>query len=303
MMELYQLKTFIAVAEEGNLTKAAERIFASQPAVSAHIKALEEELGVPLFLRTPRGMQLTEAGKGLKLKADTILLAAEDMVSQAKTYREELTGDLRIGLNTDSDFLRITDLFDAMSETHPKLRLRLLQSSSGLILKDVRDRKLDAGFSFFDNPYAEVTAIKLREIPVRVVAPAAWAAKVEGMSIDQLATMPWVKPDMECPFMQIIEGVFEDSGIMMTDYIEADSEDVIRQLVAAGKGLSLLKEDDAKAMLAEGTVVICDAGPVLSLSISFAYAKSRENDPLIRALADAITQVWAVEEGDGACSV
>ena len=55
-------------------------MFASQPAVSAHIKALEEELGLPLFVRMPRGMQLTDIGKGLKLKADSILLAATDML-------------------------------------------------------------------------------------------------------------------------------------------------------------------------------------------------------------------------------
>jgi len=299
MMELYQIKSFIAVAEEGNLTKAAERICASQPAVSAHVKALEEELGVPLFVRTSRGMSLTEAGKGLRPKANAILRAAEEMVSQAKTYRGELTGDLKVGVNTDPEFLRITDLIDAMSATHPKLRLRLLQNSSGVILKSVRDRKFDAGFSFSDNPYAEVAAIKLREIPVRVVAPAAWADKVEGRSIDQLASMPWVKPDMDCPFMKIIEGVFEDSGILISNYIEADSEDVIRQLVAAGKGLSLLKQNDANAMVREGSAIICDAGPVLSLSISFNYAKSRENDPLVRALREAITQVWQEGKCEG----
>ncbi len=302
-MELYQLKTFIAVAEEGNLTKAAERIYASQPAVSAHIKALEEEFGLPLFVRTPRGMQLTDVGASLKIKADTILLAADDMLNQAKGYREELTGTLKIGLNTDPEFLCVTSLISSMGDEHSKLQLRLQQSSSGLILKEVRDRRLDAGFTFFDNPYAEVKSVKLREIPVRVVAPAAWADRVEGKSIDQLASLPWVKPDLDCPFMQIIEGVFEDSGIMMTNYVEADSEDVIRQLVAAGRGLSLLKQDDADTMVKEGTVIICDAGPVLSLSISFVYAKTRENDPLIRALAEAVQQIWTEGQGEGVCSV
>lgn len=291
-MELYQLKTFIAVAEEGNLTRAAERVFASQPAVSGHIKALEEELGLPLFVRTPRGMQLTDAGKGLKLKADTILLAADDMVNQAKSYREELTGTLCIALNTDPAFLRVAELADAMARTHPKVRLRFLQSSSGVVLKDVRDRKIDGGFSFFENRYAEVSAINLQEIPVRVVAPASWADKVEGKSIDQLAALPWIKPDLACPFMQVIEGIFEDSGITMYDYVEADSEDVIRQLVAAGKGLSLLKQGDADAMVAAGTGVVCETGPVLSLSIAFAFPKNRSTDPLIRALAEAVAEVW-----------
>jgi DNA-binding transcriptional LysR family regulator len=296
MMELYQLRTFVAVAEEGNLTKAAERIFASQPAVSGHVKALEEELGLPLFVRTPRGMQLTEAGAGLKLKADSVLLAASDMANLAASYREELTGSLTIALNTDTAFLRVAELSAAMAASHPKLRLKFQQGNSGSILRDVRDRRIDAGFSFFDNPYPEVLGIPLKEIPVRVVAPAAWSARVQGMALDQLAALPWVRPDRECPFMKVLDGVFEGSGIEITDYIEADSEDVIRELVAAGKGVSLLKETDADAMVRDGVAVICETGPLLSLNITFAHPKSRENDPSIRALADVVRSLWP-EEG------
>jgi DNA-binding transcriptional LysR family regulator len=291
-MELYQLKTFVTVAEEGNLTKAAERIYASQPAVSGHIKALEEELGLPLFVRTPRGMQLTEVGKGLKLKADSVLLAAEDMANLAAGYREELTGSLTIVLNTDTAFLRVAELSAAMADAHPKLRLKFLQGSSWSILKDVRDRRIDAGFSFFDNRYAEVAYIHLKKIPVRVVAPAAWSARVQGLPLDGLAALPWIRPDAECPFMKVLDGVFEGSGISITDYIEADSEAVIRDLVAAGKGVSLLKQDDADAMVREGTAVICETGPMLSLNISFVYPKSRENDPIIRALTDVVRGLW-----------
>jgi DNA-binding transcriptional LysR family regulator len=62
-MELYQLRIFLTIARTGNLTRAAERLNASQPAVSSQIKALEEELGVTLFARTPRGMELTQEGR------------------------------------------------------------------------------------------------------------------------------------------------------------------------------------------------------------------------------------------------
>jgi DNA-binding transcriptional LysR family regulator len=291
-MELYQLKTFVAVAEEGNLTRAAERVFASQPAVSAHIKALEEELGLPLFVRTPRGMQLTDIGKGLKMKADSILLAAEDMLNQANSFREKLSGELSVALNTDSNFLRISELVTVLNGNHPGLKPIFSLSSSHVILKEVRDRRLDAGFTFFENPYAEVTTIKLMSMPVRIVAPATWGPRVEGKSIDQLAAMPWIKPHKDCPFMQVMDGVFEDSGIFMDDCIGADSEDIIRDLVAAGKGISLLKQHDADKMVSEGLAIICKTGPELSLNINFVYAKSRMNDPLIKALTGAVKSAW-----------
>ncbi|CCH49425.1 LysR family transcriptional regulator [Pseudodesulfovibrio piezophilus] len=296
-MELYQLKSFRAVAEAGNLTKASARIHASQPAVSAHIKALEEELGLPLFVRTPHGMQLTEMGQGLKIKADSILQAADDMLNQAKIYRQELTGDLVIALNTDTDFLRIAQLVTTLSVAHPKLRLKLFQSMSADILRDVRDRRIDAGFSFYDNPYPEVVAVALKKIPARIIAPLAWAEQVDGKSIEELAAMPWVKPNDECPFMKVIDELFAGTGVSLSDSIEADSESVIRELVAAGKGLSIIKESDAEAMCRSGQAVICETGPELSLTLFFLTPKSRATDPLIRAMTESVVSVWAGEEG------
>ena len=87
-MELYQLRTFVAVAEEGHLTRAAEKLFISQPAVSAHVKALEEELGVALFLRSARGMQLTREGAALKAQAEAALKSVGELLSQARALRQ-----------------------------------------------------------------------------------------------------------------------------------------------------------------------------------------------------------------------
>ncbi|MFH1913238.1 MAG: LysR family transcriptional regulator [Pseudomonadota bacterium] len=291
-MELYQLKTFIAVADDGNLTKAAERIHASQPAVSAHIKALEGELDVVLFVRTPRGMQLTDAGRELKSRAEVVVRAAEDLLNQARTFSRDLTGTLSIGLNTDPEFLCVADFAGRMAEAHPRLRLKLVQSTSGTILKDVRDRRLDAGFSFFDNCYPEVESVKLAEIPVRVVAPAAWSDRIRGKTLDQLAALPWIKPDMGCPFMVAFGQLFSSASVELTDYVEVDSEDVIRRLVATGRGISILKQADAEALVREGSAVICDTGPCLSLNVNFVFARCRREDPLVHALSEVVAEVW-----------
>ena len=105
-MELYHLKTFLAVAELGHLTQAAERRCISQPAVSAHVKALEAELGLTLFDRTPRGMVLTADGIALCDPARAVLEAVDALGREAAARREEVAGVVRIGLNTDAGFLR-----------------------------------------------------------------------------------------------------------------------------------------------------------------------------------------------------
>src|ERR1700730_1893012 len=106
-MELYQLRTFLIVAEEGSITRAAKRLFTTPPSISAHIKMLEDEWSVILFRRTAKGMEITEKGEILRTKAEATLLAAQDLSNHATELLECLMGSLRIGLTASATFLRI----------------------------------------------------------------------------------------------------------------------------------------------------------------------------------------------------
>ena len=126
-MELYQLNTFVKIADEGSLTRAAERLFTSQPAISAQLKALEEELGVSLFDRTPRGMQLTAKGRLLYDQALQTLNAAAKLKADAQQLQQELVGELRIGVHTDFEFMRIGELHRALQTQHPRISPHFMQ--------------------------------------------------------------------------------------------------------------------------------------------------------------------------------
>src|SRR6187399_3066109 len=106
-MELYQLRSFAAVAELGHLTRAAERLHVSQPAVSAQIKALEDELGVSLFERVSSGMVLTSAGRKLLPAAEKVLDAAQALRMRAKGLQGQIVGRARVGTVSDPGFTRI----------------------------------------------------------------------------------------------------------------------------------------------------------------------------------------------------
>jgi DNA-binding transcriptional LysR family regulator len=94
-MEIYQLKTFVTVAKLAHLTRAAERLHLTQPAVSKQIKALEEELGVTLFERTPTGVVLTKSGRSLLQLAEQTMESAFDLMREAKRLRTDLVGTIR----------------------------------------------------------------------------------------------------------------------------------------------------------------------------------------------------------------
>ena len=129
-MELYQLRTFVTVADTGNLTQAAERLFTSQPAVSAHIKALVEELEIKLFDRTPKGMRLTENGSALREKAQLVLNAGTNLKLKAKTLQGILTGQAKIGLNADAEYLLLAKWHNSLISKHNQLKIQLTQGRS-----------------------------------------------------------------------------------------------------------------------------------------------------------------------------
>lgn len=293
-MELYQLRTFVAVAEEGNLTRAADRLHASQPAVSGHVKALEQDLDVTLFIRTSRGMELTTAGERLKEKAASILESVSEMESSAQSMRDELEGELRIGLNTDPEFLHISELVAELYSHYPALRPLLCQSASGAILDDVRRKSLDAGFVFYKNIYEEVETMLLGTAEICVVAPVSFADDVCGAGLDVLVDFPWVWPGRRCHYRKALVQEFEKLGRMPSEFIEADGEPIIRQLVASGKGLSLMRRDEAEIEVEAGNLVICEMDLTLKAELLFVYPKGRRNDPALKALQEAVKSVWNV---------
>lgn len=118
-MDLHQLKTFVAVAREGSITRASGLLHLSQPAVSAHIKAMEDTLGLSLFERTPRGMSLTPDGQRLLAKAEQTLAAHQELMAEATRTKGELTGKLRLGAGSNSNHEAIGRLLTVLAERCP----------------------------------------------------------------------------------------------------------------------------------------------------------------------------------------
>ena len=124
-MEIYQLRSFVAVAEAGHLTRAAEKLHVSQPAVSAQIKALEDELELALFERTSSGMVLTPAGERLLADAERVLAAAQAMRNEAKALKGEVAGKVRVGTMSDPGFIRVGEFLSTTVERYPLLQIEL----------------------------------------------------------------------------------------------------------------------------------------------------------------------------------
>lgn len=290
-MELYHLRTFVTVAEEGHLTRASERLFISQPSVSAHVKTLEEELGLPLFRRTPKGMQLTPEGQVLLDHARQALEAAGGLLFKARSLRREVRGALRLGLNTDSIFLRISRLAALLEKRHPQVELSLNTSVSGRIMEALRAGTLDAGFVFCENEPEEFAHLQLCSFRLLIMGPASWRERIERAGWKELSRMPWIWTPPHCPCYQLSEEMFKRRKLTLTKAIEADNESVVNDLIAAGKGISLVREDEALAAEAAGVMVRWPRESI-PLRAYLIYPPARADDPLLVALRSAVSDIW-----------
>ncbi len=129
-MEIYQLKSFIAISETHNLTRAARLLNISQSAMSSQIKALEEELGVKLFTRQAKGMLLTSKGGQLLKEAQKIVFYSKKMTRKAIDLQDDFSGELNIGINTDPGFLQISDISKRISNSMPGLNLSFIETQT-----------------------------------------------------------------------------------------------------------------------------------------------------------------------------
>jgi len=290
-MELYQLRSFAAVAESGHLTRAADKLHISQPALSGQIKALEDELGVALFERNPTGMTLTPAGQRLLPEAVKVVTAAAALRSRAKSFAGETAGRAAVGTLADPQFLRLGDFLARAVERYPLVEVELHHEVSGAAFAKVRDGELDAAFYYGDLAHPGVAAQRLRDVAYRVVAPIGWQARVDAADWDAIAAMPWIMTPPISTHSALAQALFAAHGVAPAKSIEADNETVISSLVVAGLGVALMREDLAQEAAAAGSLCLW-RDVRATTSLQFLHLRDRGNDPVIRALADIVACVW-----------
>jgi DNA-binding transcriptional LysR family regulator len=290
-MELYQLRGFVTVAELGHLTRAAEKLHLSQPALSAQIKALEDELGVILFERGPAGMALTAAGKRLLPDAARILDDAAALHGKARAIQGEVSGHVRVGTLADPEFIRLAAVLATATERFPLLEIELHHEVSGAAFEKVRDGGLDAAFYYGDLAHPAVASIPLREIAYVVAGPAAWRDRIEGATWDGIAALPWLMAPSISTHHVLAKALFAQRGSAPATLIEADNEMVIRALVASGLGVALVREDVAREGDTASDYVVWP-GVRLATTLRFIYSSAKREEPEIRALVGIVGDVW-----------
>lgn len=290
-MDIYQLRTFVTVAREGSITRASELLFLSQPAVSAHIKSLEDELGLVLFERTPRGMSLTGTGTKLLAKAEQMLAMHRDLLDEAQRIKGRVSGKIHLGTSRSTGAEMLGKLLTRLSETCPDIEVALQYGSSAEIVRAIRSGALDAGFYTDDgNPDAELETIAVDRFGIFLAAPRGWIGDSGRPDWQKLARMPWICPASNTCCGRAAESVFERNGFRPQKLVSVDQESVTRTLIAGGVGVGLLHADTAREAEAKGEVELV-GGVQQEVRVLFGYPRGRAHDPLIEALSAAVREI------------
>lgn len=295
-MELYHLRTFVTVAREGNLTRAAERLFASQPTVSAHIKSLEDEFGLKLFERTATGMQPTPAGAALWEEAERVLSATKDLTVRAAALKGHIGGALRLGLNNDVGVLRTTELLSDLGGAHPALRFKLSYGTSGALLQGVLTRDLDAGFYDGEMNDPTVELVPLTHLTLLIALPRAWAAELDRPDWRLLEQKPWVTVSPLCSHFEFIQRLTCDQGITLHSRFSNDDDGTALNLVAAGMAICLTTAELLRTVPELTSRIAVWPHFRHKVPLSLCFLKSRVSDPMIRELVRAAKAIWASSE-------
>ncbi|MFN8372806.1 MAG: LysR family transcriptional regulator [Anaerolineae bacterium] len=288
-MELGHLTTFVAVAEERSISRAARRLFTTPSAVSMQVKALETELSVQLFVRTSRGVELTEIGRHLKAKAQQTLQSAQELADFAGETQRQVSGRAAVGLNATPAFLRVAALIGAVSAAYPAVELQFVSGNSSRVIEGLKSGKLDIGYIYGEIHDTTLEKHALVEAQLVVAAPRQWDKDVTGANWAELAQLPWIYADGYCPFQTLIDSQFEARGLSYNRLVLADEEHTKLELVAAGVGLTLMEESEARSL--PDRVRVCDTPP-LPCALSLAYLARRRHEPLIRALRQQMLALW-----------
>lgn len=249
------LKYFQAIAEYGSFSGAAARIGVAQPALSRHIKGLEEELGTPLLLRSAKGVRPTEAGEALLEWANRIEHSFEQAVEEVQSVGRVPRGVVRLGLPGTISNILSAPLIAASHHRFPGIRIVIAEAMSGYVEEWMLDGRVDIALLYEMTRHEGVSWYKLLEEEL-VVIHSPSAGFPDKPVLRDLMSVPLILTSRVHGLRRTINTVFSESGVEIDPAFEVDSYPSIIQLVSENLGHSILPRHAVRREAEDGMILI-----------------------------------------------
>jgi DNA-binding transcriptional LysR family regulator len=255
-MDLFQLETFLAVAQSGSFSGAAKVVHRTQPAVSQVVRKLEEELGEPLFDRSSRDGRLTDAGKVLQEYALKMLNLRREARASIEELRQFQRGTLVLAANefTSLYLLRVLEDFRKFS---PMIKVAVQRGLASGIANQVADHTVELGVLSFrpENPLLQSIVVYRDEL-VLVVPTSHPLAGAKTVSIRQLGAESFVAHNVVSPYRLKVLEAFKRHKTPLNMDVEMPTLEAIKRFVALGNGVALVPRISVEPELARGELIV-----------------------------------------------
>lgn len=298
-MELRELRTFLRVADDGSVSRAASRLHLTQPALSRHIRSLEDELGVALFVRTGRGLVLSDAGVRLERRVRHLVAAIDELGSELQHTAHELTGDVTLAVPPSV----AVDLAVALAETYraryPRVRLRLVVALSGAVRDGLLGGTLDLGVLYQPIRSAALEAAELWTETLWWIGPPGELAADRPVDFRSVAARPLILPGPAHGLRRVVEDYAARRDLVLDVPVEVDALRLLLALVQRGQGYTLLPRTAVGEAIAADMISAAPVRrPQLRRVAVLAWSKGRPRTPAAMAMAALLAEQLGADLGE-----
>jgi len=296
-MNFRHLEAFVGVARLGGFTRAADALYLTQPTVSGQVKELEQELGVSLFNRLPRSVELTEAGRLLVGEAKSILVARDRLLEQASAYLGLLSGRLVVHASTIPGEYLLPRHLAAFKRSHPEVGVSLRVGSSGNVLDLVVRGDADLGVVGEKDDALGLSYAPLWSDRVALYAAATFPV-AEPISAERLQALPLILREEGSGTRKAVDQALAEVGIAagsLNVVAEFGSTSAVKQAIQEGLGAGFLSELATGAEVTAGTLRVLNTGGFLPVRRRFyaAWDGQRSLSPAASAFLERLTAACA----------
>lgn len=295
-MDLFQLETFLTVAREGSFSRAAKKLYRTQPAISQTVRKLEDEIGESLFDRSSREGILTDTGKVLLEYAEKLLNMRTEAMGALQELKEMSKGKLSIAAN-EFTCLYLLPVLNEFRRLHPMVKVTIERALASHIPDELLNHSVEMGLLTYRPDDSLRSILVYRDELAFVVPPTHPLARSKEVSIKQLGAEYFVAHHVPSPYRAKVLDTFQKRKVPLHMDVEMPSIEAIKKFVALGNGVALIPGICVEDELRRGDLVRVPCRDLIfERKVRLVYRKNAALSHAARAFMN-VAQAYAEREG------